>query len=103
MLDADARKHVLREPLNEIVRMLEQNLLAKFRRSVALQKGGRASFFSDKHVHANAVKRRLSSPKSPRRTLTGANADGPVAVRRAHDAIMFERLKWKRLHTVARA
>eukprot|EP00752_Nemacystus_decipiens_P012960 g11469.t1 len=38
VLDADARKLVLREPMNEIVRMLEQNLLTKFRRVVTQQR-----------------------------------------------------------------
>lgn len=38
-LDVDERKSILQEPLDEIVRILEQNLLAKFWRSLALQRG----------------------------------------------------------------
>lgn len=37
-LDEDSRRHVLQEPLEEIVRVLEQNLLIKFEQSPGMTK-----------------------------------------------------------------
>lgn len=63
VLDTDARQLVLREPLNEIVRMLEQNLLTKFRRLVALQKGESTSFIHDIHTYVDTNSGLLSRKK----------------------------------------
>lgn len=35
-LDEDSRRDVLQEPLQEIVRMIEQNLLAKFKKGLGI-------------------------------------------------------------------
>lgn len=46
-LDEDSRIGVLEAPLNEIVRMLEQNLLSKFKKKIVVERGaldGEAAF-----------------------------------------------------------